>query len=160
VNLRSAKLTNYEVMRFLQDQRESIQKVNKKEKRKNPNKKVLLTVTLETLSWLETQPGKVQTEENVTAFCEKLAQFCQENQDSEGQNIRLSKNEVIQLINHRPTSAVEIQFLIENSEERLSEDQVESLLQLVTECLPSHCENDEEDHEEEEDVEDDTGPKD
>ena len=30
----------------------------------------------------------------------------------------------MQLINHRPTSAVEIQFLIENSEERLSEDQV------------------------------------
>ena len=31
------------------------------------------------------------------------------------------------MINHRPQSAVEIQLLIENSEERLSEDQVDLL---------------------------------
>merc|ERR1712189_132996 len=143
------------------EQRDSMIKVNKKEKKKRTNQR-LNTVTFETINWLETQPAKVQTEENVKTFCEKLSQFCQENQDSDGQNIRLSKNEVVQLINHRPTSAVEIQFLIENSEERLSEDQVESLLQLVTESLPTHCENEgsDDDQEEDDDVEeDDTGPK-
>ena len=34
------------------------------------------------------------------------------------------KAEIFQLLNHRPVSAVEIQLLIDNSEERLSEDQV------------------------------------
>ena len=34
------------------------------------------------------------------------------------------KTEIFQLLNHRPVSAVEIQLLIDNSEERLSEDQV------------------------------------
>jgi len=125
VNLKSATLTNYEVMTFLQEQRDEMkqQKGNKKEKKKRINKS-LLTVTLETLSWLENQPPSVQNEENVTNFCERLSQFCQENQSSDGQNISLSKSEVVQLINHRPVSAVEIQLLIENSEERLSEQQV------------------------------------
>ena len=61
VNLRSATLTNYEVMTFLQEQRDEMkqQKGNKKEKKKRINKS-LLTVTLETLSWLENQPPSVQ----------------------------------------------------------------------------------------------------
>ena len=61
VNLKSATLTNYEVMTFLQEQRDEMkqQKGNKKEKKKRINKS-LLTVTLETLSWLENQPPSVQ----------------------------------------------------------------------------------------------------
>ena len=59
VNLRSAKLTNYEVMMFLQEQRDSMIKVNKKEKKKRTNQR-LNTVTFETINWLETQPAKVQ----------------------------------------------------------------------------------------------------
>ena len=63
VNLRSASLTNYEVMTFLQEQRDEMkqQKGNKKEKKKRINKS-LLTVTLETLSWLENQPPSVQVD--------------------------------------------------------------------------------------------------
>ena len=39
---------------------------------------------------------------------------------------------------------MEIQLLIENSEERLTEDQVETLINIVTEHLPSHVEEEEE----------------
>ena len=67
VNLRSAKLTNYEVMMFLQEQRDSMIKVNKKEKKKRTNQR-LNTVTFETINWLETQPAKVQ----VTSFIKNL----------------------------------------------------------------------------------------
>ena len=35
-------------------------------------------------------------------------------------------------------------MLIENSEERLTEDQVETLINIVTEHLPSHVEEEEE----------------
>ena len=63
VTLQSASLTNFEVMRFLQEQRDEmkLQKGTKKEKKKRVNKS-LLTVTLETLSWLENQPASVQAE--------------------------------------------------------------------------------------------------
>ena len=41
------------------------------------------------------------------------------------------KTEIFQLLNHRPVSAVEIQLLIDNSEERLSEDQVRKVQNQV-----------------------------
>ena len=47
-------------------------------------------------------------------------------------------------------SPVEIQLLIENSEERLSEAQDEALLLLVAESLPSHITESDEGEEEEE----------
>ena len=54
------------------------------------------------------------------------------------------------MINQRPVSPVEIQLLIENSEERLSEAQDEALLLLVAESLPSHITESDEGEEEEE----------
>ena len=50
------------------------QKGNKKEKKKRVNKS-LLTVTVESLAWLETQPASVQNEEIVKAFLDKLKNF-------------------------------------------------------------------------------------
>ena len=58
------------------------------------------------------------------------------------------------MINQRPVSPVEIQLLIENSEERLTEAQVERLLEMVGDSLPSHgTESDEGEEEEEGDEE-------
>ena len=67
---------------------------------------------------------------------------------------------MIHLINHRPGSAVEIQLLLENSEERFTEEQVEKLIQIVEECLPALAveeEDQEEDVEEGNDVEKEEG---
>ena len=67
------------------------------------------------------------------------------------------KSEIFLLINQRPVSPVEIQLLIENSEERLTEAQVERLLEMVADNLPSHVtesdEGEEEEQEEEEGAE-------
>ena len=54
------------------------------------------------------------------------------------------------MINQRPVSPVEIQLLIENSEERLTEAQVERLLEMVGDSLPSHVTESDEGEEEEE----------
>ena len=61
--------------------------------------------------------------------------------------LSLSKNEVVQLINHRPVSAVEIQLLLEGSEERLTESQVDDILEIVSQTLPNHIQEEEEEGE-------------
>ena len=55
------------------------------------------------------------------------------------------------MINHRPASAVEIQLLLERSEERLSESQVYDILEIVHHHLPNHIQEEEEEEEEEAD---------
>merc|ERR1719154_176115 len=133
INARAATLTNFEVLRFLKEQKDSIKPPKGKKEKGAKHQKInksLLTVTLETLSWLENSPAGLQEEHHVREFAEKQSDLCVE--DS-GASMKLSKQEVVQLINHRPGSAVEIQLLLENSEERFTEEQVEKLIQLLLE---------------------------
>ena len=163
INARAATLTNYEVLRFLKEQKDSIKPANSKKEKGSKQQKMnksLPTVTLETVSWLEDSPAGVQEEHHVKEFAQQLSEMCQESKDDCGRSLQLSKQEVIHLINHRPGSAVEIQLLLENSEERFTEEQVEKLIQIVEECLPAPAveeEDQEEDVEEGNDVEKEEG---
>merc|ERR1712013_177673 len=120
------------------DQRAAI---GPKEKGKPKTKvnKSLLTVTLEAIKTLEETAAGQQEEHHVREMALQLGDLCRE------QNISLSKHELVQLANLRPQSAVDIQLLIENSEERLNDQQVEEVLRVVGETLPGPPDPEEED---------------
>lgn len=47
------------------------------------------------------------------------------------QPFQLTRHEALMMVNDPPTSALHIQLQVEDSEERLSEEQVQRLLELV-----------------------------
>ena len=150
INARASTLTNFEVLSFLKHQKDSIKPPKGKREKGSKHQKVnksLLTVTLEALSWLENSPAGAQEEDHIKSFVNRLSEMCKDNKDVNGRSLQLSKEEVVQLINHRPCSAVEIQLLLDNSEERFSEDQVDKLLEIVDECLPAPPQDEEENEE-------------
>jgi len=84
----------------------------------------LATVCYETIKYLEKTTCVLQNAQIIQDFMLRLAPF------------KLTKAEKLSLLNLRPTTAVEIQLLVEESEERLSEEQIEELLVIITETLP------------------------
>ncbi|XP_011506414.1 PREDICTED: DNA-directed RNA polymerase III subunit RPC9 [Ceratosolen solmsi marchali] len=110
----SAYLSNYEVLDILQ----SI-KSNKKQKGQNQ----LATITYQTIRYLQDTPCKKQNPEKIKTFLAALEAF------------KLTKCEKLTLLNQCPKTALEIQLIIEDSEDRLSEEEVEMLLQIITNHL-------------------------
>ena len=84
------------------------------------------TLIYETLRYfkIHNSPCIVQSADIVNKFVGKLKDF------------NLTKAEKLTILNLRPTQPVDIQAIVEESEERLTEDQVAQILQFVEECLP------------------------
>ncbi|XP_023013702.1 RNA polymerase III subunit I [Leptinotarsa decemlineata] len=122
----SATLSNFEVLKHLQKVKSSKMKPNGQ----------LATITYETIRYLEETPCSQETPESIKECVKALAPF------------NLSKTEILMIINSPPTSALEIQLLIEESEERLTEEQVENMLEIIAKCFP-HIKNQNDEDEEE-----------
>lgn len=127
-----AMLCNFEVLSLLRD----IQ-AGRGQKRPNKYQTNLATITYETIQCLEKSwPSAGQKAEGVAAAMEALAPF------------GLTAAEKLQLINHQPTTPVEIQLMVEESEERLTEEQVEELLEVLATHLPQEADSQDQDKEE------------
>ncbi|KAL5277563.1 CRCP family protein [Megaselia abdita] len=115
-NICYSPLTNFEVL-------ETLKTVSKKDTKKKHGLRNLATITYETLQYLEETPVKSQTKESITDFLRDVSQY------------KLTKNELLMIINDPPSTALHIQLLVEDSEERLTEDQVNEILVLVSKYL-------------------------
>jgi len=134
---------NAEVLQFLREHRTKL--AGKAAKDKGQAKAA--TVVLETLQYLEKTAASTliesYTSQTLNEFLGSIEKF------------NLTSSEKLNLLNHCPQKEVEIQVLIEDSEERLSETDVEELLSLVKSHLLGIENGDEEDteHNDEEEME-------
>jgi hypothetical protein len=130
LNKNAGFLTNFEVYSLLKQTKEDLaNRLLARKKNINNNSaeinvdKHLPTIVYESLRYLEKRPCAQQSAEIVSNFLAK----CNET-DS---RFKLTKVEKLQLINQRPVNAVELQSLIEDSEERFSIEQMDDLLEFV-----------------------------
>ncbi|KAJ7333903.1 hypothetical protein OS493_015997 [Desmophyllum pertusum] len=126
LNEKAAMLSNYEVYQLLQET-ENQNKGDKSKKSKKRQKHLvnLSTICYEARKHLEKTPCKNQSPEIIEEFLKAVQPF------------NLTRAEKLQLLNLRPTTPVEIQLIIEDSEERLKTDQeIEELLNVIATKLP------------------------
>lgn len=79
---------------------------------------------------MENTPCKDQTQENIENFIVEAQKFG-----------RLTKSEVLTMINDPPTLPLHIQLVVEDSEERLTETQVDELIELSKKYLLPNATN-------------------
>lgn len=111
----SAYLSNYEVLDILQNM-----KANKKQKMKQNQ---LATITYQTIRHLEETPCKGQSPEKIEKFLKAVESF------------KLTRCEKLSLLNLCPKTPLEIQLIVEDSEERLTDGEIILLLQVITNYL-------------------------
>lgn len=113
------------------------------------------------LNYLQNTPASTQNGAAVEEFLRESKKLLQDRAESDvvkQENTRLTVCELIQLINLRPASLVEIHRAIEECEERLTEEDTLALLDLIDRTLPkappraggAAAQQDEEDPEQEE----------
>lgn len=87
------------------------------------------TIVYETLKYLNTTPSATQNKSKMVPFLKDIAKF------------KLTAAETMQIINLRPEHPIEVQLVVEECEERLSEEEVLELINIVVEYFPKQNAN-------------------
>ncbi|KAL3108049.1 hypothetical protein niasHT_018211 [Heterodera trifolii] len=82
------------------------------------------TIVYEALKYLNETPATAQRRQDIISLINALKKF------------KLTGAEIIQIVNLRPKQAVEVQLIVEESEERLTEEQVDELVETIINSLP------------------------
>ncbi len=145
LNKNVSLLSNFELYALLKQTKEEIgAKLIKKKLQKNLdhnnsnlNKSLdididrnLPTIIYQSLSYLEKTPAALQSSEVIGEFLAK----CEERK----KDFNLTQPEIIQIVNLRPSTAPELQVLIQDSEERFTIEQMDELLEFINQNLPSN----------------------
>jgi len=125
VNPCCALLSNYEVYNLLKETRADYKKLKNNFAKKNLRN--ANTVAYETLKYFENVSScRFSSEDTIPDFIHTV------------EHLSLSKAELLQLVNLRPTTHVELHAVLEECEERYSEDQIAVLLETIRVKLNSH----------------------
>ncbi|KAK0411709.1 hypothetical protein QR680_005797 [Steinernema hermaphroditum] len=116
VNPRQSTLTCFEVLQLLNE----VSPAGSKHR----NQKSYSTLLYATKKYLRTRPASVQTSEGIAKLIHALKPF------------KLTAAEILQMIDLRPTSSVELSLIVEETEARLTSEQEEKILEIVAEHLP------------------------
>lgn len=109
--------------------------------------KNLATISYETLQYLTECPAPIKTQ-----TVDKIVEY-----RTEMKNFKLTDNEIFMMVNDPPTSLLHIQLLVEDSEERLTEDQITEILQFTERfLLPSAADEESSDLNESEETSENT----
>ncbi|KAG0230368.1 hypothetical protein BGX31_005865 [Mortierella sp. GBA43] len=122
IKTNSAMLSNYEVLALLNDQkaqRQANEVVGTREVAEN-----LRTIEFEVQKYLGASPCSSQSAEQIAALKKALTGY------------ELVKVELLQILNLRPKSRVELFLVIEECEERFSLDDCDKILEIIAETLP------------------------
>ncbi|CAG0900135.1 unnamed protein product [Darwinula stevensoni] len=111
-----AYLSNYEVLQLLKE-------VNTLDSKQNRQVN-LRTVAYEASKYLEGTPCIHQSKEQIQKLMQALVPY------------NLTKIEKLQILNSCPTTPVEIQLIVEDAEERLTEEQVNGILKIIADSIP------------------------
>uniref|UniRef100_A0A1I7YWV5 DNA-directed RNA polymerase III subunit RPC9 n=1 Tax=Steinernema glaseri TaxID=37863 RepID=A0A1I7YWV5_9BILA len=116
VNARQSTLTCFEVLNLLNE----VSPTGSKHR----NQKSYSTLLYATKKYLRSRPASVQTNEGIGKLIRALKPF------------KLTPAEILQVIDLRPTSGVELSLIIEEAEARLTSEQEEKILEIVAQNLP------------------------
>lgn len=131
-------LSNFEVYGILQEYSTEMKAGKHKTGQRDQN---LSTITYEVLKYLEGTPCINQNNKCINDLVLSLNKF------------NLTKAEKLQMVNLRPTTPVEVCLIVEESEERISEEQIDEILQIIKTLPPGPGSEDVEDEEMEEEGE-------
>lgn len=136
INKNLALLSNNEVYILLKEKEQKY--LSKKQSSKKNKPANIPFIISDSLKHLESTSCTHQNEDIIKNFLSKCSQF------------ELTRVEKLQLLNQRPTNAVELQLLIESSEERFTLEQMDEILDFINQTLPLPQTDQEENKQEEE----------
>ncbi|RWS04271.1 DNA-directed RNA polymerase III subunit RPC9-like isoform X2 [Dinothrombium tinctorium] len=123
-------LSNFEVLSILREI---------KSKKRIKDQKNVATIAYETCKYLEETPCVRQSEQCIVNYLNAI----------KAKAFRLTKAEKLQILNQRPSTQLEIQLLIEECEERFSEQALNEMLAVVESTLPENGDKEQEDNDNE-----------
>jgi hypothetical protein len=133
ISANAGLVTNFEALKLLQERREQREKNEGPEKKKKKKKLVSGDpyhhrnwLQDKTLGYLVSTPANYLTQASIEKFVSEL---------KANKKIELTQAEVLQIINLRPSTAVEVHAIIDECAERLTDEVVEGLITSINNTL-------------------------
>ena len=117
LDARTSLLSNQEVLELLKEAKER----HKFSTRGSQNHN---TLVYETSKYLEETPAAAQSREDIINLTKALKKY------------KLTCAEIMQIVNLRPKQALEVQLILEECEERFTEEQLDELVETICKLLP------------------------